>query len=86
MRCQVVALSLLLEYAHSFAQQHTSSSHSHQELKETSIRELVATGKIEMHEASVVSASRASFFCLSLFGSNSLPSSFCTCFYFCYDY
>jgi len=36
--------------------------------------------------ASVVSASQASFFYLSLFGFNPLPLSFCTCFYFCDDY
>jgi len=39
---------------HSFAQEQTSSSRLQQELKETSIRELVATGKIEMHEARMV--------------------------------
>ena len=33
----------------------------------------------------VVSAFQASFFCLSLFGSNALPSSFCTYFYFSFS-
>jgi len=57
-RCQVIALPSLLEYAHSFAQEQTSSSRLQQELKETSIRELVATGKIEMHEAKMVSLTK----------------------------
>ena len=33
----------------------------------------------------VVSTFRASFFCLSLFGSNLLPLSFCTYFYFAFS-
>lgn len=46
------------KYASSFAQEQTSSSRLQQELKETSIRELVATGKIEMHEGRMVSLTK----------------------------
>jgi len=50
--------SIVFLNASSFAQEQTSSSRLQQELKETSIRELVATGKIEMHEARMVSLTK----------------------------
>ena len=62
------------------SQEQISSARLQQELKETSIRELVATGKIEMHEARMISLTKEMnskdelyVCCLCLLGNDANP-------------